>query len=256
MAAPDKTPLKVANNKQHVASLYGWVGALAFHALLFLLLWLSVLRSKVPEKQEGVLIHFGAIDAGAGTFEPQETPVPSETDYSTTSPEPAPPQPVPPEPLVTQNVEESVAIPDDPNKEKEEARRQEEENKRKEAERIRKEKEAAIARRISGAFGTGNSAGANVNNAEYGSFSLSGRTLGANGLPRPEYVVQEEGKIVVNITVNPQGGVIFAEIGRGTTIDNEAMRRSAIEAARRATFNSIESTHNQSGAITYVYNLK
>jgi TonB family protein len=241
MTAPENIPLKTANDKQRVASFYGWMGAIAFHALLFLGLWFLVLKSKTPEKQESILVHFGEIDAVAGTFEPQD--VPTETDYTAAPLEPVSEQPIPSEPLVTQNVEESVAVPD-------------EENKRKEAERLRKEKEEAIARRISGAFGTSANAGSNISSAEYGSFSLSGRTLGTSGLPRPAYVIQDEGRIVVNITVNPQGRVIFAEIGRGTTIDNEAMRRSALEAARRASFNSIEGTHNQSGAITYVFNLK
>lgn len=88
-----------------------------------------------------------------------------------------------------------------------------------------------------------------------GSFSLAGRTIGRNGLPKPAYTAQEEGRIVVNITVNPQGLVIFAKIGRGTDIDNESMRSSALSAARRATFNVIAGSNNQSGTITYKYKL-
>ncbi|MDR3129547.1 MAG: TonB family protein [Tannerellaceae bacterium] len=255
MTTSENIPLKTANNKGYTTSLYGWMGTLTFHALLFLILWFSVLKSKAPEEREGILVHFGEIDAVAGTFEPQDAP--TETDNTTAPAESTPEQPTPSEHLVTQKVEESVTVPDNRRKEEEEeARRQEEEHKRKEAERLRKEKEAAIAQRISGAFGASNSTGSNVSSTEYGSFSLSGRTLGTSGLPRPAYVIQEEGRIVVNITVDPQGRVVFAEVGRGTTIDNEAMRHSALEAARRATFNSIESTHNQSGAITYVYNFK
>lgn len=34
------------------------------------------------------------------------------------------------------------------------------------------------------------------------------------------------------------------------------MRKSALEAAKRATFNSISGANNQSGTITYVYKLK
>ena len=73
----------------------------------------------------------------------------------------------------------------------------------------------------------------------YGSFNLNGRSIGAGGLPRPAYTIQEEGKIVINITVDPKGNVIFAEIGRGTNIDNASMRKSALDAAKRAKFNSI-----------------
>ena len=61
---------------------------------------------------------------------------------------------------------------------------------------------------------------------------------------------------MINITVDPKGNVIFAEVGRGTNIDNASMRRSALEAAKRAKFNSINEANNQSGTITYVYRLK
>lgn len=133
--------------------------------------------------------------------------------------------------------------------------------------------------KVAGAFGIGSAEGNNQGDAEtgignqgspfgnsdhgendgiggYGSFNLNGRSIGAGGLPRPAYTIQEEGKIVINITVNPKGKVIFAEIGRGTNIDNASMRKSALEAAKRATFNSISGANNQSGTITYVYKLK
>jgi TonB family protein len=89
----------------------------------------------------------------------------------------------------------------------------------------------------------------------YGGFDLAGRTLAAGGLPRPAYSVQEEGKIVINITVDPQGKVISAEIGRGTNITNPSMRNSALEAAGKTKFNSIKGNNNQSGTITYNYRL-
>ena len=57
----------------------------------------------------------------------------------------------------------------------------------------------------------------------YGSFNLNGRSIGAGGLPRPAYTIQEEGRIVINITVDPKGNVIFAEIGKGTNIDNGSL---------------------------------
>ncbi|MDR1436634.1 MAG: energy transducer TonB, partial [Candidatus Symbiothrix sp.] len=58
-----------------------------------------------------------------------------------------------------------------------------------------------------------------------------------------------------SIIVNPQGNVLSAEIGRGTNITNSAMRTSALEAARKAKFNSVERMENQSGTITYNYKL-
>ena len=181
-------------------------------------------------------------------------------------------------------------------KAEEKRKQEEAEKKRKEAaeqERIRKEKEAeakrlaeeqrkkeqAISNKVAGAFGIGNAAGNSQGDAAtgtgnqgspfgnsdhgstagvggYGSFNLNGRSIGAGGLPRPAYTVQEEGRIVVNITVDPKGNVIFAEVGRGTNIDNASMRKSALEAARKAKFNPISGANNQSGTITYVYKFK
>ncbi len=88
-------------------------------------------------------------------------------------------------------------------------------------------------------------------------FSLQGRSLGADGLPRPNTVIKEEGRIVVNITVDAKGNVIFAEIGGGTNIADGAMRKAALDAAKKAKFNSISSlSNNATGTITYKYLLK
>ncbi|MDR2680265.1 MAG: TonB family protein [Tannerella sp.] len=174
-------------------------------------------------------------------------------------------------------------------KEKEDAerrRRNEEERKRREAEeQKRREEEAqkqqeAISNRVSNAFGmaspqnrsesagdaqagTGNQGspagnsdtGANQGTGGFGTFNLDGRYIGQGGLPRPTDRGQEEGRIVINITVDPNGNVILAEIGKGTNIDNVQMRASALEAAKRAKFNKIKGSNNQNGTITYIYKL-
>lgn len=224
-----------------------------------------------------------------GQEPPQETTTPP-------PPVPEPQVETPKEEMITQELEESVSIDEEKKKKDEEKRKKEaEERKRKEEEekeRIRREeaekkrlaeerrkKEEAISNKVAGAFGmgqaegnsqgdaptgTGNQGspfgnsdhGANEGVGGYGSFNLNGRSIGAGGLPRPAYTVQEEGRIVINITVDPKGNVIFAEIGRGTNIDNASMRKSALEAARKAKFNSISGTNNQSGTITYVYKFK
>lgn len=211
-------------------------------------------------------------------------------------PLPEPQVETPKEEMITQDLEESVSIDEQKKKKEEEKRKREaEEKKRKEEEekdRIRREeaekkrlaeerrkKEQAISNKVAGAFGMGQAEGNNQGDAAegtgnqgspfgnsdhganegvggYGSFNLNGRSIGAGGLPRPAYTVQEEGRIVITITVDPKGNVIFAEIGRGTNIDNASMRKSALEAARKAKFNSISGANNQSGTITYVYKFK
>ncbi len=270
---------------------YSLIGTLLFHLVIFLILWFTVLKTVVPEEDEGILVNFGNVNAAAGTFEPRYT---GETPIQVTPP---PPPPVTPtetqeEELLTQDLEESVAL----NAQREEERKREEERRKREEEeereRLRREeaerqrlaeeqrkREQEISNRVAGAFGIGGAEGTSQGDATegegnqgspfgnsdhganegvggYGSFNLNGRSIGAGGLPRPAYTIQEEGRIVINITVDPRGNVIYADIGRGTNIDNASMRRSALEAARRAKFNSINGTNNQTGTITYQYKLR
>jgi len=269
---------------------YSLIGTLLFHLVIFLILWFTVLKTIVPEEEEGILVNFGNIDAAAGLFEPRYT---GETVTQPVTP-PPPSSPVTEtqqEEAITQNVEESISLVDaqkeEERKKEEERRRREEEERerqrREEAERQRlaeeqRKREEEISNRVAGAFGMGSAEGTSQGDAAegtgnqgspfgnsdqganegvggYGSFNLNGRSIGAGGLPRPAYTIQEEGRIVINITVDPRGNVIFAEIGRGTNIDNASMRRSALDAARKAKFNSINGANNQSGTITYVYKL-
>ena len=158
--------------------------------------------------------------------------------------------------------------------------------KRAEAERLAAEKKAAeeraaaeaAAKRIAGAFGkgtqmgskgtgtsgegiqgspTGNAAeGQSTGVGGYGTFDLNGRSLGPGGLPRPIYNVQEEGRVVVTITVNPAGQVIHTSINKRTNTANAALRKAAEDAARKARFNSVGGVNNQTGTITYYFKLK
>lgn len=269
--------------------LYSLLGSVGFHLLILLVLSLTILSTVVPEEDSGVLVNFGNVDEAAGTFEPLNTGQ-EPMEETTPPPPPTPAVETAKEELVTQDVEESVALAE-AKKKKEEQRKKEEAIKR-EQDRIQKEKleqqrladaqrqkELAIKNKVAGAFGAGSAAGSSQGSGEtgsgnqgspfgnsdhgandgvggYGSFSLNGRSIGAGGLPRPAYTIQEEGRIVINITVDPKGNVIFAEIGKGTNIDNASMRKSALDAAKRAKFNSISGSNNQSGSITYRYSLR
>ena len=145
------------------------------------------------------------------------------------------------------------------------------------AERERKEAEEAARKRVAGAFGkgaqmgskgdtegegiqgspTGNApSGATSGTGGYGSFNLGGRSLGEGGLPRPVYNVQDEGRVVVTITVNPAGHVIATSINRQTNTVNPALRKAAEDAAKKARFNAVSGLNNQTGTITYYFNLK
>ena len=158
--------------------------------------------------------------------------------------------------------------------------------KREEAERLAAEKRAAeeraaaeaAAKKIAGAFGKGTQMGSKgtgtsgegiqgspTGNATegkttgvggYGEFDLNGRSLGPGGLPRPIYNVQEEGRVVVTITVNPAGQVVHTSINKLTNTANVALRKAAEDAARKARFNTVSGVNNQTGTITYYFKLK
>ena len=72
----------------------------------------------------------------------------------------------------------------------------------------------------------------------------------------PINTVQDEGRVVVNITVNPAGKVIATSINRRTNTVNPELRKAAEDAAKRAYFNQIDGIDNQSGTITYYFKLK
>lgn len=307
--------------KRQKSEIIGAIGTTIFHFIVLVILLLCGFSRILPEEEEGIEVMFGNINEAQGTFQPRNTGV---TPIAQTTPPPTP-QPIqvvtPPskEDLLTQDMEETIAMAERQKKKEEEKKRKEEEARKKkieeqkklelqkqqaeakqkaeqlakqqaEAEEAARQKAAEEARiaaekkkmdeikkKASGAFGAGTSKGskgtgtgtgnqgspfgnsdkgANQGTGGWGSFSLNGRSLGGEGLPRPAYQVQEEGTIVVDIVVNAEGKVINATIGRGTDIDNATMRRASIEAAKKAVFNSIEGSNNQSGTITYKFNLR
>ena len=147
------------------------------------------------------------------------------------------------------------------------------------AERERKAAEEAARKKVAGAFGkgsqmTGNkgtsaggtgtegskegnsSTGAKTGTGGYGTFDLGGRSLGTGSLPKPAYNVQEEGRVVVNITVNPAGQVVATSINPQTNTVNSALRKAAEDAARKAGFKYSRRSDQPDGTITYYFNLR
>ena len=50
--------------------IYSLIGTVAFHGVILLILWFTVLKTEVPDEDGGVLVNFGNVDAAAGMFEP------------------------------------------------------------------------------------------------------------------------------------------------------------------------------------------
>ncbi|MDR0427984.1 MAG: TonB family protein [Dysgonamonadaceae bacterium] len=264
--------------------IYGLIGSAIFLLAIALILYFSFLHTKIKAEEGGVWVNFGTVDWASGTFEPKP-----ENEYKKPTERIDPTAETPGQqnnqPVITQDYEQTASV-DSADKEKAEREKAEAERLRL-ADEKRKQKEAeerrqreAINRQISGAFGAGETPHSNQGSASDGAgnqgssqgnaptgnysgiggtgdFDLNGRSLGAGGLQRPAYAAQEEGTIVVEITVDSKGNVINAEIRlRGTNIENQAMRRSALEAAGKTKFNAISGIQNQIGSITYRYSLK
>lgn len=163
-----------------------------------------------------------------------------------------------------------------PEKPKEQPKEKTEAEKRAEAERAAA---AAASSKIAGAFGKGSKMGSKgdgqsgtgiqgspTGNSDTGKatgvgvsgeYELgNGRKVGPGGLPMPIYNVQDEGRVVVAIVVDPQGRVVRTSITKGTNTVNSKLQKAAEDAARKARFNTISGVDNQSGTITYYFKLK
>ena len=86
-----------------------------------------------------------------------------------------------------------------------------------------------------------------------GTFNLNGRSITGEGLPSPISTTQDEGRVVVNVTVNPAGEVVATSINRRTNTTDPELRKVAEEAAKRARFDKINGVDNQTGTITYYF---
>ncbi len=260
---------------------FGIAGTLLFHIVVIAILILSGLTAPLPQEEEGILVIVGDPNAMGSEGEmTMRDPLPVEPEQVPDIAEPEPSTPAVESEMVTQESEESLVVDpvDKAKKEQEEAeakeraRKEAEEKRKKAEEEERKRKEAAIKNRVNNVFEnaskntntgsstegegaqgspTGNSnTGAMTGSAGYGSYDLGGRGI-QGGLPMPTFSVNESGIVVVSITVNASGKVTNAIIGQGTTTTSQALRQSAIEAAKKALFEQRANTYSQSGTITY-----
>ena len=244
---------------------------LVVHLLVVLLLLMVRLSAPVPEEESGIPVMLGnALLAQGHTESYQYTEVSSvKSDVPNVNNAPlTQPQPQVDEPLITQPDEPTVDMP---------TAEEIEAQKRAEAERQAAER---AAQQMASAFGKGFEMGSKGEATEkadegtqgtetgvaaadkivgvgvQGTFDLNGRSISGSGLPIPVNTVQDEGRVVVNITVNPSGEVIATSINRRTNTVNPELRKAAEDAAKRARFNKIDAVDNQTGTITYYFKLR
>lgn len=241
------------------------------HALVIVLLVALVVRTPLYEEESGIPVMMGNVDLAKGHTESYQftevTSVKSDVPDVNNAPQ-TQPQPQTQEPVITQPDEPTVEMP---------TAEEIEAQKRAEAERQAAER---AAQQMASAFGKGfemGSKGEATEKAEegtqgtqtgvaaadkatglgvQGTFDLNGRSISGEGLPIPVNTVQDEGRVVVNITVNPSGQVIATSINRRTNTVNPDLRKAAEDAAKRARFNGIDGVDNQTGTITYYFKLR
>lgn len=281
--------------KLHKNNIIAGIGTAIIMAVLLLFLIFCGMAANTPLSEEGLTVNFGMVDLSQGLFEPYSETNSSTPQEDITPSQPATPPAtaeVPSEQELITQEEESVDLAAEAKKKaeeeerlrQEEQRRKEEEQRRLEEERKRQEQErqaADIKNQVANVFGSqkgsessnqgqgevlagnqgqvqGNTESANQvgSGSGYGDFSLDGRShMGA--LPRPSFNIEAEGVVMVRIVVNNEGHVISASIDlQGTDTDNMDLRNAALNAAKQAKFNAIQTKGNQAGSITYRFRLR
>lgn len=258
--------MKVTKNQ-----ILGIVVTLVVHILALLLLVVLKLSVPIQEEESGIPVMLGNDAMAQGYTESfqftEVTSVKSDVPNIENAPQ-IQPQPQVEEPLITQPDEPTIEVP---------TAEELEAQKRAEAERMAAER---VAQQMASAFGKGAEMGnkgevpekveEGTQGAEVGveaadkatgigvqgTFDLNGRNISGDGLPVPVNTVQDEGRVVVNITVNSAGQVIATSINRRTNTVNPELRKAAEDAAKRARFNQIDAVDNQTGTITYYFKLR
>ncbi len=274
----------------------GLIGTSLFHVGIIVLLCIFAFRTPLPlPEEEGVFVSLGNSKQNAGnnlrvkSNAPQNKDVTEAISPSSKTQNKANPAK---ETHLTQDIEDAPtlqATEESAKKKEEDARnaaekrkiQEEIERKRKEAEQ-QKAKIDAIQDRAKNAFGnakttespqeetSGGFKSDSNNTEEEGmnhresvsagnnkiSYSLQGRN--SLSIPKPQYRLQEEGKVVVEITVDKNGKVVNARPGmQGSTTSNSTLFEAAKKAALKAKFNADnDAPAYQKGLITYHFQLE
>ena len=262
------TPVKYRN---------GIIGTVLYHGILLLLLLYFAFRTPLPlPGEQGILIQFGTTDFGFGSIDPRMS-----------DPAPVRTQPVPTssqqEQHLTQDFEETVALPDRPRETPRETTPRETPPTQTPTPPVEQTPPAPVERtpnpqamfpgrgdaatsnqgQAGGQGNQGSLSGApNVHvygeggDAAGNRWSLTGRGL-VGSMPLPTYNVQDQGIVVVEITVDRSGNVIAARAGvAGSTTTRSELVEAAERAARQTKFSADPNVIQQRGTLTYIFRLQ
>ena len=268
------TPVKYRN---------GLIGTCLFHSMLLFLLMYMAFSTPLPlPAEQGILVDFGNSNTGFGDFEPRMSdPAPVQSQPAASTANQSEQQ------TLTQDIEESVALPDKPKEQPKEQPKQTQNQATNQTPKDTPPVESPIpvertvdARAMypgrgdpsSTATSQGEAGGQGNQGVPTGApdvhvygeggdvgggnrFVLSGRNL-VGRLPRPDYNVRDEGVVVVSIIVDKDGNVTRATYtSRGSTTLNQTLITAAEKAALQAKFTRNPNAVEQTGTITYTFKL-
>lgn len=91
----------------------------------------------------------------------------------------------------------------------------------------------------------------NANTKSTMHYDLPGRTH--EYLPTPVYLCENNGQIIINITVNAEGNVIDTDVNKISKSLNQCLIEHALEYSKNARFNDAPSKPKQLGSITFYF---
>lgn len=249
---------------------------LLIHLLVGLLLWFVAMPQREAQFESGVPVmlgNMGNLDTDYEFTEVESMPAPAAPALPASAVEQA-------EPVITQNIEETVAIESGQDEviqteevvnqpTEAELRAEAERRAQEEAERLMAnmfsqsgapasvtDQQNSDVQGVTGSVQGNSSTGAVSGTPSYGTWDLSGRNM-VGELPRPSYDdVQAEGRVVVTITVSPDGNVVSVAINQRTNTVNQKLQQAALTAAAKTKFSAIGGLNNQTGTITYYFKQK
>jgi TonB family protein len=265
---------------------YGIIGTVILHSIILLLLIFGYITLSKPASSEGgILINFGDTESAFGLKEPAMNTQQSQAASSPAASQAADNE----EGMLTQNYEEAPVVKKPAvTSKKKEVKKTEVKSTVKPVQNtaVTAPKEPVVNKKAlysnKGAAGqstteSGTSEGIYKGSGNMGSPTGSpesdnySKGLGGNGgigfnlngrspihLPKPDFTVQREGIVVVEITVDQNGRVIAAKAGeKGSTITDKTLYDAAKKAALESKFNvKSDAPERQIGTITYHFKLQ
>ena len=242
----------------------GILGTIIVNVFIVILLFLLGFHTPLPlPEEEGILVDFGYNETGNGEIEPEvkEEQIQEQVNISHSEEE-----------IATQEIDDAPAVVVHKDTKTEEKKEDVVEEEKKEERVVNPNvlfppsNNSNSSKSQGEAKGKGNQGDPNGGDSDnytgHGqgnsgvSYSLRGRHH--KGLPKPNYTGNEEGKVVVEITVNRNGIVTSATPGvKGTTTSATNLWLAAKKAALKTKFDkSSNSPKIQTGSITYHFVLR